>query len=62
MLHVIAVSLLPEIIWCRKRDHKDPVCVVESEIGNGRHVEVDGVPRENYERPIECPKWLGLDC
>jgi hypothetical protein len=48
--------------WCRKRDHKDPACVGESEIGKGRYMEVDGVPRENYERPIECPKWRGVDC
>ena len=48
--------------WCQKRDHKDPACVVESKIGKGRDIKVDGVPLEIYERPTECPKWLGLDC
>ena len=48
--------------WCRKRDHKDPACVVEPKIGKSREIKVDGVPLEIYERPTECPKWLGLDC
>jgi hypothetical protein len=42
---------------CRKRDHEGPPCVIESEIGKGRHMEVGtAIPPENYDRPIECPK------
>jgi hypothetical protein len=33
--------------WCRERDNKDPECVVESEIGKGRDMKVDGVPLGN---------------
>jgi hypothetical protein len=48
--------------WCWKRDHKDPACVVESEIGKADIWRSTAIPPENYERPIDCPKWLGLDC
>jgi hypothetical protein len=48
--------------WCRKRDHKDPACIVESEIGKARLMGVGGVLPANRERATECPKWLGVPC
>ena len=44
---------------CRKRDHKGPACVIESEIGKGRHMEVDGDPARELREANRVPEVAG---
>jgi hypothetical protein len=45
---------------CRKRDHKGPPCVIESEIGKGRHMEVGtAIPPEKLREANRVPEVAG---